>query len=90
MHRVRVQVTGSDVQVQRQRSVVLAGADAEANTVSWTVYPRTFVVPVATGAALESSLAAAAAYTAAGPTISALVTFDADDYWARQPGREAG
>ncbi len=81
VHRVRLQVAGSDVQEQSQRTLVLATPGASpANVVSWTVYPRTFVVRVATGAALETALDAAAGYTAARPAASALVTFDADAF----------
>src|SRR5262245_50122856 len=76
VHRVRVQVSGSDVQAQSQRSLVLAAPAVLANTVSWTVYPRTFVLRLATGEALEAALDPAAAYTAATPAAVALVTFD--------------
>ena len=65
VHRVRVQVAGSDEQVQSQRSVVLAGMSDGTNTIPWTVYPRTFVVHAADGDELRDRLDAAAAFTAA-------------------------
>jgi hypothetical protein len=76
VHRVRVQVAGSDEQAQSQGSVVLVGMSDGTNTISWTVYPRTFVVRAADGGALRDSLDAAAAFTAASPGARALVTFD--------------
>jgi hypothetical protein len=75
VHRVRVAVPGSDPQVQRRRSVLLAGSGV-ANVVSWTVYPLSIVVREATDAALRTALDAAAAFTAANPGARALVTFD--------------
>src|SRR5262245_15943797 len=46
------------------------------NTVSWTVYPRTFVVHQADGDTFRGVLDDAAAFTAAAPGTRALVTFD--------------
>ncbi len=74
VHRVRLQVAGSEAQVQRMRSVVLAGVSDIGNVVAWTVYPRTFVVRQATGAALRAALDAAAVFTATRPG-RALVIF---------------
>jgi hypothetical protein len=76
VHRLHVAVSGSDPQVQRQRSVVVAAEDPDANTVSWTIYPRTFVVRQATGTALTAALDGAAAFTGVAPGAFALVTFD--------------
>jgi hypothetical protein len=82
VHRVRAQVAGSDEQAQSQRSMVLVGTSDRTsggtNTVSWTVYPRTFIVRAADGGALRDTLDAAAAFTAAAPGARALVTFDPD------------
>ena len=49
VHRVRVQVNGSDEQAQSQRSVVLATAPDGANIVSWTCTrgPSSFGRPTA-------------------------------------------
>src|SRR5262249_13207548 len=44
VHRVRLQVTGSDEQRQSERAVVLASAPGVSNVVGWTIFPRTFVV----------------------------------------------
>src|SRR5262249_47638005 len=76
VHRVRAQVTGSEEQAQSQRSVVLVGSSKGTNTVSWTVYPRTFVVHEADGDTLRGILDAAVAFTATAPGTRALVTFD--------------
>ena len=76
VHRVRVVIPGSDPQVQRKRSVLLA-APGVPNLVSWTIYPRTVAVRQATDAALRAALDAAAAFTAANPGARALVVFDA-------------
>jgi hypothetical protein len=76
VHRLQVAVAGSDPQVQRQRSVVVAAAEPDANTVSWRIYPRTFMVRHATGTALVAALDQAAAFTGGSPDASALVTFD--------------
>src|SRR5262245_43117743 len=67
VHRVRLQVPGSDEQVQSQRMALLAAGPAVSNVVSWTVYPRTFVVRDVSAAALVSRLEEAAAFTAATP-----------------------
>jgi len=76
VHRVRAQVAGSEEQAQSQRSTVLAGPPPGTNTVSWTVYPRTFVVHQADGDTFRGVLDDAAAFTAAAPGTRALVTFD--------------
>jgi len=76
VHRVWVQVAGSDEQAQSQRSVVLAGMSDGTNTIPWTVYPRTFVVHAVDGDELRDRLDAAAAFTAASAGARALVTFD--------------
>jgi hypothetical protein len=76
VHRVRLQVAGSDEQVQSQRVVLLASGPAVSNVVSWTVYPRTFVVRDVSGHALVSRLDEAVAFTAATPGARTLVTFD--------------
>src|SRR5262249_45561662 len=80
-----VQADGSDEQLQSQRSVLLAAAPGVRNAVSWTVYPRTFVVRQASGDALRAALDAAAAFTAATPGARALVTFDPATF----PGAQA-
>jgi hypothetical protein len=76
VHRVRAQVAGSEEQAQSQRSTVLAGPPPGTNTVSWTAYPRTFVVHQADGDTFRGVLDDAAAFTAAAPGTRALVTFD--------------
>src|SRR5262245_42415149 len=73
VHRIQVQADGSDEQLQSQRSVLLAAAPGVRNAVSWTVYPRTFVVRQASGDALRAALDAAAGFTAATPGARALV-----------------
>jgi len=75
VHRIRVQVTGSNEQVQSQRGVVLASAPGVTNAVTWTIYPTTFVVRSSSGGAFLGALDEASAFTAdSGAT--ALVTFD--------------
>jgi hypothetical protein len=76
VHRIAVQVAGSDLQVQRQGSVVILGdAPGVANRVEWTIYPRTFSVGAATGVAFLGALTAARTYTASNPG-PALIVFD--------------
>jgi len=76
VHRIAVQVAGSDRQVQSQRSVLVLGdAPGIANRVAWTVYPKTFAVAAATDTAFLATLAAATAYTGAHPG-PALIAFD--------------
>src|SRR5262245_10101609 len=76
VHRIRLQVPGSDEQVQSQRMALLAAGPGVSNVVLWTVYPRTFVVRDVSGQALVSRLDEAAAFTASMPGVPALVTFD--------------
>jgi len=76
VHRIAVQVAGSDRQVQSQRSVLVLGdAPGVANRVAWTVFAKTFAVDEATDADVLATLAAASAYTAANPG-RALIAFD--------------
>lgn len=76
VHRISVQVAGSDRQVQSQRSVLVLGdAAGVANQTSWTVFPKTFSVDAATGTEFLATLAAATAYTSANPG-PALIAFD--------------
>jgi hypothetical protein len=75
LNRLTVAVSGSDVQMQARHDVLLAGDPGTvANTVMWTVFPRTFVVPDAAEATLRTQLDAAQAH-AASRTDPALVTF---------------
>ncbi len=76
VHRVRLQVPDSEEQVQRQRGVLLAEGSGVSNVVSWTLYPRAFVVRAPDGEQLRARLDAAEAFTAANPGARALVTFD--------------
>ena len=81
VHRLAVTVPGSAPQQQAQRLVLVAGSPTEAsNALSWTIYPKTFVVEDTTETSLRAQLAAAAAYP--GPT---LVTFARTAF----PGRSA-
>jgi hypothetical protein len=73
IHRVSLQVSGSALQLQSTRSVVVAGATTS-NVVRWTVFGRTFVVTQATNANLRAQLDAARAYTQA-EAYPALVRF---------------
>ena len=76
VHQVAVQVPGSSLQLQAQRSIVLAdGGVPASNVVEWTVFGKTFVVTQATRANLVAQLAAAANYTSSSP-FPALVRFD--------------
>ncbi len=74
VNRLEVTVADSAPQVQARRAVFLAGGGVS-NALTWTVYPRAFVVAAAAEADLRAALDAAAGFTAAadGP---ALVTFD--------------
>jgi hypothetical protein len=80
VHRVQVQVTGSDEQRQSRRAVVLASGPGVSNVVGWTIFPRTFVVRQADGDDLLHQLDMAAAFTASSPDARALVTFDPDAF----------
>jgi hypothetical protein len=73
IHRVSTLVPGSPVQIQAQRSMVVAGGAS--NVVEWTVFGRTFVVDDDTGARLMLRLQEATAYTAS-MGFPALVRFD--------------
>jgi hypothetical protein len=81
IHRLSVDVPGSDPQTQARRTVLAAGAASEElNPLRWSVYARTFVVsttaPDASPGGLRAALDAAATFTAAGGR--ALVTFARD------------
>ncbi len=78
VHHLDVQVAGSEAQHQSQRTVVLASAPGVSNVVGWTVFPRTFVVHDAGNDDFRTKLDMAAAFTASGPDVRALVTFDPD------------
>src|SRR5437667_7281306 len=85
VHRVAVTVPGSAPQQQAQRLVLVAGSATDAsNALSWTIYPKTFVVDDTTETRLRAQLDAAGAYTAANPG-AALVTFARTAF----PGRSA-
>jgi hypothetical protein len=76
IHRVSVTVGGSAPQSQARQSVVLADVTGQvSNALTWTVYPRTFVVAKATETAFRAALTGAAAFTASHAGV-ALVTFD--------------
>jgi hypothetical protein len=82
IHRLNVQVDGSDAQQQSQRRVIAASQNGvPVNVVHWVVYPVTFVSPV-TGGELRDRLDQATALLAAGSATAALVTFD----WSAFPG----
>jgi hypothetical protein len=61
-HHLTAQVADSAVQRQTQTSVIVAGAGAS-NVVAWPVYARSFVVDVADERALQTVVAAAAAFS---------------------------
>ncbi len=73
VNRLTVTVRDSAPQVQATAAVFLA--DPAGNVVTWTIYPRAFVVSEATEVDLRAQLDAAAQYTAAHPGDRALVTF---------------
>ncbi len=76
VNRVTVTVADSAPQVQARRAVFLGGAGGSvSNALTWTVYPRTFVVGAAAETDVRAALDAAASFTAAGAG-PALVTFD--------------
>lgn len=80
IHRLKVQVDGSDPQQQSQRRVVAAAPRGmPVNLVHWVVYPRTFVSPVK-GGELRDRLDQATAFLASGSAAGALVTFDWGDF----------
>ena len=81
-NRIRVTVTGSAPQTQAKHAVFVGGSGTS-NVLSWTVFPRTFVVEAPTPTALRTALDAAAAFTAANPG-PALVTFSRTAF---PPGR---
>ncbi len=88
IHEIRVQVAGSQPQVQSQRALILADSTTTvvSNVVPWTIYPRAFEVSQIDGTHLLAQLDAAQAWTASHPGQYALVTFDREIFpGAAQP-----
>ncbi|MBI3770282.1 MAG: right-handed parallel beta-helix repeat-containing protein [Deltaproteobacteria bacterium] len=85
VNRVTLTVADSSPQTQAREAVFLGGAAGEvSNALTWTIYPRTFVVGAAGETALRATLDAAASFTATGAA-PALVIFDREAF----PGASA-